>query len=212
MTLTQKWGDEYAKAGFLAKPADHETGHAWGGSSSWKFAKGTIAPTLILRLNTSNATFDIENAPSLPVFCFLDPPYVDQVQAYSIDHANREIFWESETPTEGNAKLLPHSHLQLVPMDEQDLPVDESSYWRICDEFAGGRKFLRIFGSPFWLNRPALPECSCTGKVQFIAGIGYEQYGSQGQFSSEPFFCGELALQCFFCSQCRRMTIVPDLT
>jgi hypothetical protein len=77
------------------------------------------------------------------------------------------------------------------------------------DTFVGGESFVRVTGSPIWLQDPLKPRCSCGAAMVYAASIGYEV---EAGVWDEPFFIGEGALYFFVCGGCRQVTVLSQST
>ena len=82
------------------------------------------------------------------------------------------------------------------------------------DRFIGGSAFLRVGGNPLWMQEGEGVSCRCGRTPEFVAGVGYEQYGRPSGIVSPglPFFVGELASYFFLCRSCSRVVVVSQPT
>lgn len=154
----------------------------------------------------------------LPLASYVNSNLWEQRQNYRF--YNGTLLWENTRIIESNMYAvedrikspLPSGKFHLVEMTEYDLPINEELYWKIGDEFLGGDKFIRILGSPYWLQDPVELNCACERSMPYFASIGYEFFGRPGLFTETAFFFGEAALYFFCCLHCNRISVISQST
>jgi hypothetical protein len=140
-------------------------------------------------------------------------------QLYRIDlEARRVILLDRDEPlTEVRfpelSRPLPEKPLRLTEMVESDYPTTEDAYWRICDEFLGGGRFIRVVGPPLWVDSVAAITCESGRPMPHVCGLGWEvDSRCSGLMDGEPVFFGESALYWFVCADCLKLGVMAQPT
>ena len=221
-----KWGAQFDKLGFTATPTNENFGHTFGGQSYRIQMNGPSedSPTLLLSLDLSADELAsmrgfFGSCLRLPIVSFVNSDAWTNTQEYVFGNHDQTIEWktdvarmEMQNPEDRLPNPLPERRMKLSPMDSTDLPLQEEGYWRIGDDFLGGKKFIRIFGSPYWLQDEVIETCPCHKSMICAVSLGYELPEQAGLFCEKPFFIGEAALYFFVCFDCRRVRVVWQST
>ena len=142
---------------------------------------------------------------------FIDPIGPDE-WTYQIDSKKRVLLKTrcSKHPLakgHGSLPLLETQRISLRETETTDQPINEDTYWTLCDRFAGGHDFIRVLGSPIWLQRVEERLCDCGGAMNYIASIGY---GGEGSMTGMRFLVGEFASYFFLCEKCPTIKVVAQ--
>jgi hypothetical protein len=217
------YGPHMSSRGYLAKLGLSQWSHRFGGAS-WKFDKSNYfhdGPTLLLTLDLTDSSLTplrCQGLQELPVCSYINNSIWSgrQVfQLYPATHVIGMVHQEVQVP-EPLAQIdlipnpLPEHPLQLIPMTESDVPLDEKSYWDICEKFVGGDSFIRILGSPIWMQRVEREDCTCGLQMTYACSTGYNVSEPGEYLSGEPFFIGEGVLYFFLCRNCLKLTVISQ--
>jgi hypothetical protein len=223
--MNQKWGPESSQPGFFPVAGKGAHQHSFGGAG-WIVTgvTGDDHPVLLLDLDLADPLLASRiagaSAPQrLPVLSLVNSSAWHPRQEYLFDPPARTVRWlapeivsDASAPADRLEAPFPGTQVILAPMRRSDCPVNEDKYWAIGDTFVGGRRFIRIFGSPYWLQHPAVETCPCGAAMPLVVSIGHEALDQPGAFTPAPFFIGEAALYTFVCWPCRRVRLIPQST
>lgn len=220
----KKWGSHYSDIGFFPTVGNSKRAHFVGGRG-WKFegVRGEDMPVILvdLGLDDSRLSHAIPSShpARLPIASFVNSAGWWPRQEYTFSSMDKTVNWKlpimaSDIYQEDDRLPFPIDpvEIELVPMSLIDCPMTEHSYWEIADEFLGGAKFMRIIGSPYWLQTPVVESCLCGSEMDLMVTIGHEAFDSDGLFCPKPFFIGEAALYFFVCWSCCRVHVIAQST
>ena len=92
-------------------------------------------------------------------------------------------------------------------MQENEIPVDETSYWVAIGSFLGGEGVIRVCGAPLYIDYIA-PK---NDGFSYFASIGYESPDhTSGLLGNEAFFLGEVAHYFFISSDRKTVRVVSQ--
>ncbi len=224
--LESLYGKRYFKnKGYVALVGQGSFNHKFGGSL-WSSSSGIIGmrnPSLLITLDLKDPVlkkYQGIGIEELPFCCELDYVSVDR-QVYQIDNNTKAISLISideqkpELLREEDLQTGPLSPKQLIlqPMDQDDYPLNEESYWQCCDGFLGGKSVVRVLGPPVWMDEPEQVLCDCGKTMDYICSVGYEIDNAYRQLLDDgPFFPGELAHYFFFCKSCLKTATLVQST
>ena len=210
--------------GYIASVGEGAFNHKFGGNM-WDVsgAQITKGPLLLITLDIKDPAmkdFQELGIEELPFCCELNYVYVGR-QIYQIDKNEKNISLLSID--EKNLELLPEEDQQLIPfpskslilkpMNDDDYPVDEESYYQCCDNFLGGKGVIRVLGPPVWMQEPERVRCNCGKEMDYVCSIGYEVDNEFCQLlDGTPFFPGELVHYFFVCKRCLKTATLVQLT
>ena len=222
-----KFGSHFGECGFLVEKKQTTRSHRFGGAS-WRLVDDDPlcgGPTLLLVLDlTDPALRDVVVPPELdelPLCSYVNALVWAERQRYQVNQQTRTVALverESESrdcldPEDCFPNPLQEVPVSLVSMGAEDLPTDEQHYWAACEEFVGGRHFIRVLGSPLWLEQPHLEVCRCADEMKYLAAIGTECYDQpSGILPGQAFFIGEGALYFFWCAKCSELSVISQAT
>jgi len=209
--------------GWLALPGKGLFKHRFGGESWQVIDPHPLfgGPTLLLTLDLADPalkSLHCRGLSELPLPSYIDCDLWLYRQDFLLRPQSREIIVtrrsdpnDAPEPDCMFPNPLPEKTLQLKKMKQSEYPIDENSYWRICDDFLGGPGFIRVLGPPIWLQYLENIDCTCGAAMDYVASIGYE-FGDNlsGFIEKEPFFIGEAALYFFFCKQCGLISVISQ--
>lgn len=224
--MRRTYSEVDGKGGCIATLGCSEYNHRFGGTS-WRIESEPSLidqPTLLITLDMNDPLIsDIRQAAirEVALCSYINSDAWVGRQTYSFDANNRiirDIDIECQPRLAMPASVvLPNplleQPLRLRPMSNDEVPVDEPSYWSACDTFVGGTSFLRIGGPPLWLQDPLDPTCVCGSACDYIAAVGYESSKCQsGLVPGRPFFFGEGGLYFFLCKREMHFTVLSQAT
>ncbi len=98
---------------------------------------------------------------------------------------------------------LPRSPVELIELDEFDIPVDEEHY-EIAFERLGREYVCRVLGAPLYCNDPIDRECPCCRReMTYLGMLTEEGYGEEEKLiPGVDFHLGELILYFSLCRTC----------
>ncbi len=227
--FSDKFGASYSNSvGFIAEISEDDADfqHLFGGES-WKVIdKNPIAdgPALLFVLDLNDpklCSLDIKGLRELPICSYINSDVWLNEQTFKINANKNEVLLISKSSKNINVadvedflpNPLPKKGIKLRKMKDSEYPVDEKSYWENTDDFLGGGSFVRVCGSPLWLQEVSPTKCSCNSNMKHIMSIGYEGWGEDFQYiDNAPFFIGEAALYVFFCDSCLEMKVISQVS
>src|SRR5215475_2918893 len=197
--------------GMIAERGNGTYRHRFGGNS-WRLEDADLVcggPTLLIVLDLKDpqlGELSVLRADEIPLCSYincdiwLSPQkfqiYPESRAVHLIDRQGSPSFSLSDDDKFPNP--LEEKSLTLRPIIQDEIPRDESSYWKACDTFVGGEAFIRVLGPPVWMTEAEHRKCSCGRALRYIASIGYEKYSSpSGIVDGKPFFIGEAAFYFF---------------
>jgi hypothetical protein len=211
--------------GWIAQIGASDYSHSFGGQGwtvrdSQQIADG---PSLMLDLDLSDPKFSellVDGLDRLPICSYINCDLWIEPQHYQIspEHSNVTLIQRSTKYTtildEGLRfpNPLPKKQLSLREMTEEEKPINKGDYDRAVDSFVGGESFIRVLGSPLWLQQPESSRCLCGQEQRYVCSIGYENMTSSSFLDNRPFFIGEAALYFFLCSKCLILTVLSQPT
>ena len=220
-----EWGPSYGSpTGAIAVSGQSAYAHRFGGNR-WRvedpnpIAQG---PALLFAFDLRDpllAALRILPCDELPLCSYISTDIWAYPQLYRIDQGARRItLLERKEP--GTEEGFPEwgqpfreKPMSLTPMVESDCPTTEDAYWRICDEFLGGGRFIRVLGPPLWLYAPATVTCQCGKAMQYVCGLGHESDKcNSGLLEQEPIFFGEGGIYWFVCADCLMLGVISQPT
>lgn len=228
MSFSEKFGTQYMMPkGYVVEPkASLKYKHRFGGSS-WSIVDDSVVgtgPTLLFVLDLVDPKLSDLIKPSsldeLPICSYINSDISMYEQIYKVNGETKEVLLidkhvsnNSFHNEDGFSIPLPERAIDLRDMVDSEYPVTEQLYWDNTDEFLGGQSFIRVMGSPLWIQEPVNMQCSCNSKMSFVMGIGYEAWNGPYQyFDREPFFLGESALYFFYCNKCHLLKVISQPT
>jgi hypothetical protein len=222
-----KFGPEFQDAGYLAAKGSTDWGHRFGGAS-WRCVDDDPlcgGPTLLMVLDLGDPLLgpigSSHGLGELPLCSYVNALVWAGRQRYKLNGEAKTVrLVEREStlrdclePEDRLPNPLEEVSVSLVEMRPGDLPTDEQRYWEACGEFAGGRSFIRVLGSPLWLEHPHSEWCRCGREMQYVAAVGSESFDEpSGILQGEAFFIGEGALYFFWCAGCSEIAVVSQAT
>lgn len=219
MELSLKYSTEYGQwQGYKLLPDKGAYAHRFGGAS-WKSHDKSLLITLDLsdpRLKELRAC----GLSELPLCSNLNAGGWENSQKYRINPDKKEIVvidnsnngLHGEEPDDNMLpNPLPSLPVKLEGLLPDEYPIDESHYWRCCDEFLGGNTYFRILGKPIWLQSPQWPQSDSGDMMSFVMCMGYESWdGPFHYLDDRPLFIGEGALYFFFCNSSLTVTVISQ--
>jgi hypothetical protein len=212
--------------GWVSRLGEDEYSHTFGGES-WRVIDPELSyfvPVLLLVLDLKDpklAALLTEDMDKLPLCSHINCSVWAGKQVFQIyPHlgtvvlVEREInapeSWETGFPIP-----LPEKRIKLCPMQNTDYPVNREQYWQACENFLNGTSFIRVLGTPLWID-PVLteedehPHCSCNLPMQYVCAVGceHELETSEKYVDGEPFYIGEGVLYFFLCRSCLRVIVM----
>lgn len=219
----EKYGLDYkVPKGYILEIGEGNYNHFFGGST-WSISElegVKYDPCQVITLDLKDPSLDFisKKLIEIPLITYLNCSINEDIQVYSIDKDNRSISFEKNKVDEiylldVEDRLpfpLPECSLHLRDMDETEYPIDEDSYWDICDTFLGGESFFRVGGKPLWLDEVEDVKCTCGQKPTFVAQIGYELYDTFSLIPDKTFYVGENGFYFFYCDDCQKVTVISQ--
>ena len=191
----------FTRSGHTGVPHDSDSGHRFGGVS-W-IPKGFVCnlapPVLLAVIDFSDPVIEACPEPGLkyelPLFTYINFEEIPETLDYTLDSTKKTVDFSSHNAP---GKLLSVEDrlavpfrevpMGLQPMTNDEIPIDEESYWKACDSFIGGSGFIRVLGVPVF----ATDAFELDDEYTYVASIGYEDpTKNQGLFHVCPFFPGE---------------------
>lgn len=206
----------------VVKRGDYK--HQFGGTG-WDIVDSTgnssIKPSLLLLLDLNDPKlrrFKFQDLIVFPVCSHINSDAWYDKQVYVINAAEQKVEFltrisddiEPLDPEDSFPDPLPEKDLSLEPLPEKAICSDEQSYWTACDEFLGGESFIRVSGTPVWLEDVEEETCDCGRQMLYFCSIGYEKYENATLLDDAPFFIGEGALYFFFCEDCLKVHVISQ--
>jgi hypothetical protein len=199
--------------------------HKFGGNS-WDIARfdGCDTPTLLLALDLQDPK--LSSLPAmplneLPLCSFVNSNAWEKKQTYQINPGLHTVSLVDlgckDVICVDDADRLPipfiERHIRLLQMKERENPIDEQAYWDNLDNFIGGASFIRVLGSPIWLQWVEEETCTCGLPMNYVCSIGYEDLQKPGDLiPGAHFFIGEAALYFFLCAGCLKVSVISQST
>ena len=153
----------------------------------------------------------IEGLVELPLISCLNCSTVWEPQLFKIDKNKKEVSVLINNDIHGfiqDIELripspLPEVPVTLVDMKEEDIPIDETTYYEIFEIF-GSEYLCRLIGAPLYIQSPIDRECPiCHREMNYVATIGSQEFGKvDSLISGVDFFLGEMFLYFLFCKYC----------
>ncbi|PHA35837.1 hypothetical protein [Bacillus wiedmannii] len=96
---------------------------------------------------------------------------------------------------------LPKTTVKLINMKNDDIPIDEDSYWEAFDLF-GSEYVCRLLGAPLYNDFPKDLTCPCCSKeMKYVATIT-QDIEELGLISVVDFQFGEMNIYYYLCKDC----------
>ncbi|MHA4413415.1 hypothetical protein [Bacillus cereus] len=96
---------------------------------------------------------------------------------------------------------LPKTTVKLINMKNEDIPIDEDSYWEAFDLF-GSEYVCRLLGVPLYDDLPKDLACpTCAKEMRYVATIT-QDIEERGLISVVNFQFGEMNLYYYLCIDC----------
>ncbi|HDR8162671.1 TPA: hypothetical protein QC072_005674 [Bacillus cereus] len=96
---------------------------------------------------------------------------------------------------------LPKTTVKLINMKNEDIPIDEDSYWEAFDLF-GSEYVCRLLGVPLYDDLPKDLACpTCAKEMKYIATIT-QDIEERGLISVVNFQFGEMNIYYYLCIDC----------
>jgi hypothetical protein len=209
------------KQGFIANAKEGELSTCRFGGVAWS-ATGPRPdlghPALLVTVDFGapvlNQAVDSKCDFEIPLFSHINLDGIIPLQEYRLNHeaktatfkpfiANVELL-----PVKDRLKIpLPESALRLREMRENEISVDEESYWVAIDSFLGGEGAIRLCGVPLYIDYIAPKNDS----FRYFASIGYESPDHTGRLlGDEAFFLGEIAHYFFISSDWKTVRVASQ--
>jgi hypothetical protein len=187
------------------------------GDSTWntplcKLCHKPLHQILTLDLN-DNRLSEVRagNLMDLPLVSCLNCSTSWETQLYKIDNQNKsiEILFQNDTQNyiaDDEDKIpspLPRTSMMLCNFQKQDIPLDETSYYKAFEYF--GKDYLaRVLGAPLYATNPLDRECPiCKKEMTYLATIASAGYDNSTELvDNVDFFLGEMFLYFLFCKDC----------
>ena len=97
--------------------------------------------------------------------------------------------------------LLPKTTVKLINMKNEDIPIDEDSYWEAFDLF-GSEYVCRLLGVPLYDDLPKDLACpTCAKEMKYVATIT-QDIEERGLISVVNFQFGEMNIYYYLCIDC----------
>lgn len=206
--------------GFIANTKEGELSTCRFGGFSWSatgsrrdLGNPVLLVTVDLGLPPVSQSVNSKCKLEVPLFSYINIDGIIPFQEYEIDQQAKTVTFK---PISENVKLLPAEHCLQVPLPElslrlrgireNELSVDEGSYWAAMESFLGGEGAIRICGAPLYIDHIPSSE-----GFSYFASIGYESPEvTDGLLENEPFFLGELAHYFFVSSDWKKVRVVSQ--
>jgi len=212
-----------APQGWIARLGQDPFAHTFGGNS-WDVAdvnNKLSRPTLLMTLDLTDPRIGlprISALQSLPICSHINCDAWTARQTYQIEPASKRVTLLAEnTSPEPLDEVdlfpdpLPESRITLDKMELDDCPLNEDAYWKACDRFLGSSSFIRVLGPPLWLQWVEEETCECGLPMEYICGIGYEDYQRpSGIIPNKAFYIGDAALYFFLCPHCLKVVVTSQ--
>ncbi|RKF52669.1 hypothetical protein BCY92_06500 [Bacillus wiedmannii] len=99
---------------------------------------------------------------------------------------------------------LPKTTVKLINMKNEDIPIDEDSYWEAFDLF-GSEYMCRLLGAPLYGDIPEDLACpSCSTEMKYVATISQDM-GDRKLISVVDFQFGDMHVYFYLCKDCSVM-------
>ncbi|MDZ4521528.1 hypothetical protein ACS2BX_19825 [Bacillus cereus group sp. BceL300] len=96
---------------------------------------------------------------------------------------------------------LPKTTVKLINMKNEDIPIDEDSYWEAFDLF-GSEYVCRLLGLPLYDDLPKDLACpTCAKEMKYVATIT-QDIEERGLISVVNFQFGEMNIYYYLCIDC----------
>ncbi|ANN32863.1 hypothetical protein A9498_15375 [Bacillus thuringiensis serovar coreanensis] len=96
---------------------------------------------------------------------------------------------------------LPKTTVKLINMKNEDIPIDEDSYWEAFDLF-GSEYVCRLLGVPLYDDLPKDLACpTCAKEMKYVATIT-QDIEERGLISVVDFQFGEMNIYYYLCIDC----------
>ncbi|GAB6436500.1 MULTISPECIES: hypothetical protein [Bacillus] len=96
---------------------------------------------------------------------------------------------------------LPKTTVKLINMKNEDIPIDEDSYWEAFDLF-GSEYVCRLLGVPLYDDLPKDLACpTCAKEMKYVATIT-QDIEERGLISVVNFQFGEMNIYYYLCIDC----------
>jgi hypothetical protein len=212
--------------GLIGELGEGVFNHRFGGQG-WRIKcenRTDDKPILLLTLDLQDPelkSLKIPGCYELPLCSYINSTAWYERQVYKLDlltHSIVEITTEVIFSTVFDREdwvnnPLPEKKIKLKNITEEDHSINEKLYWKACENFIGGNNFIRILGSPLWLEGVEREVCECGAIMQHICCIGYENFDKySGIIDGQPFFIGEAALYFFLCKVCLVFHVISQST
>jgi hypothetical protein len=219
------WGGEYRQPkGGIASLGSSRYEHRFGGNSWTVSDPNPVAggPTLLLTLDLRDPLlcgFQTNRTAELPICSYFSCDVWTFPQLYRIEPASRHVVLiERKGPATDVrfpefAKPFSEKSISINGMSDDDYPTTEDAYWRACDDFLGGGRFIRVLGPPLWLYAASTVTCNCGRAMHYICSMGYEtERRFSGLIDNSPVFFGEGAFYWFVCLHCLTVGVMSQPT
>jgi hypothetical protein len=220
-----RYGPEFvASTGWIVELGEDVYQHRFGGSS-WQVVDPNAVygdPTLLLNLDLTDprlVNLTAESIDALPLCSYINCDAWLSTQLFQIDPESKIVTLvscqiDSPYQLENEDKFLsplPERYITLRPMRDDEIPANEILYWKACDSFLGGSAFIRVGGPPVWLQNVEVHKCTCGLPMDYVCGIGYENYDKPAGFvPNKAFFIGEAGLYFFLCKTCLKVAVTSQ--
>lgn len=96
---------------------------------------------------------------------------------------------------------LPKTTVKLINMKNDDIPIDEDSYWEAFDLF-GSEYVCRLLGAPLYDDLPENLACpTCSKEMKYVATIA-QDIEERKRISVVEFQFGEMHIYFYLCKDC----------
>ncbi len=209
------------KPGFIANTKEGELstcrfgGVAWSATGSRpNLGQPALLVTVDLGASPMHQSVDSKCDFEIPLFSYINVDGIIPLQEYQLDHEAKAARFKPFTATVDLLPVkhrlknpLPESALRLREMRENEISVDDESYWIAMDSFLGGEGVVRLCGAPLYIDYIA-PK---NDGFSYFASIGYESPGhTGGLLGDEAFFLGEVAHYYFITNDWKTVRVVSQ--
>jgi hypothetical protein len=205
--------------GFIVEIGDDLYNHKFGGSS-WHIVDNLsgYSPTLLLVLDLLDPKLKAlkTDLKELPLCSHLDCSAWTGKQHFKLNTLLKTLTLVSleivdfENWYAGFTNPLSEKSIKLSPVEMLDYPITETLYWQACERFLNSDNFIRVLGSPLWMELEQKQNCSCGKSMQYICSIGHQSDLGRGYVDDTNFYIGEGSLYFFLCPDCLLLTVISQ--
>lgn len=206
--------------GFIVEIGDDFYNHKFGGSS-WDIIDpiSNYKPTLLLTLDLLDPKLrllKVDLLDELPLCSHINCSAWTSKQHFKINSKSKTLVLVGleavnlEDWNTGFPNPLAERSIKLSPMEILDYPTTETIYWQACERFLNSNNFIRVLGSPLWMELEENQNCSCGKSMYYVCEIGHQSEFSRGYLEESNFYIGEGVLYFFLCPDCALITVISQ--